>query len=118
MEEQGGFKLAGRRFTDRNEGFTCVHCGEQVLPSARSCRNHCPRCLHSVHLDVFPGDRQADCGGVMKPVAVKVHSKKGYQVVHRCLRCGHESRNVLDFDDPLQPDSLAAALALMRGGCE
>ncbi|MBX5436906.1 MAG: RNHCP domain-containing protein [Alicyclobacillaceae bacterium] len=107
--------MPGRRFIDHNEGFTCRQCGADVLPSARSCRNHCPFCLHSVHLDVFPGDRMAACGGLMKPVQVVRHSRKGYQVVHRCVVCGHEARNVLDFEDPLQPDSLEVALALMIG---
>lgn len=103
-----------RKFTDINEGFTCQHCGYNVLPSEASCRNHCPQCLYSVHLDIYPGDRNANCGGSMKPVAVVYNPKKGYQVVHKCEHCGHETRNVLDFDASVQPDSLDAALVLMR----
>lgn len=103
-----------RRFTDINESFVCAHCGKPVPPSSRSCRNHCPFCLHSVHLDVFPGDRNANCGGLLEPVSVISNSKKGYQVVHRCQKCGEERKNVLDFDDPLAPDSFEVVLSLMK----
>lgn len=103
-----------RRFTDLNEGFACIHCHATVLPSTKSCRNHCPHCLYSVHLDKFPGDRSADCGGVMEPVRVEYNPKKGYQVIHRCRRCGVEARNVLRLDDDVQPDSLETALEIMQ----
>lgn len=105
--------MQGKKFTDINESFTCAHCGEQVLPSSRSCRNHCPHCLHSLHLDVFPGDRAADCGGLMVPVAVHYHSKKGYQIVHECQRCGTRTRNIAALGDELQPDSLDELLRIM-----
>jgi DNA-directed RNA polymerase subunit RPC12/RpoP len=108
--------MATRKFTDINESFRCVQCGAQVLPSKRSCRNHCPFCLHSMHLDINPGDRAADCGGIMEPVRVEYHSKKGYQIIHRCTRCGTEARNIAALDDPVQPDSLEAILKLMRNG--
>lgn len=107
-----------RRFTHRNESFECVNCGAKVKPATGSCRNHCPHCLHSVHLDMFPGDRQADCGGLMKPIAVEYHTKKGYQIVHRCSQCGHEARNVANLDDRIQPDSLDELLAIMRRAAE
>lgn len=102
-----------RRFTDRNEAFTCAHCGAHVEPSESSCRNHCPACLYSVHLDVYPGDRAARCGGLMTPVAVLYNARKGYQIVHRCERCGEQRRNVASLDDRRQPDSLEALLEVM-----
>lgn len=105
-----------RKFTDRNESFTCIHCGAIVQPSSKSCRNHCPQCLHSVHLDVHPGDREANCGGTMVPVAVEFNSRKGYQIVHRCASCGHVARNLAALDDPLQSDSLDVILHLMSKG--
>ncbi|WP_419670112.1 RNHCP domain-containing protein [Alicyclobacillus macrosporangiidus] len=108
--------MALKRFTHRNESFTCAHCGAEVPAAARTCRNHCPHCLYSLHLDVFPGDRAANCGGLMAPVRVTYHSKKGYQIVHRCERCGHESVNIAALDDPVQPDSLDALMAVMRRG--
>lgn len=104
----------GRRFTDKNESFYCIHCGTEVLPAAKTCRNHCPKCLHSVHLDVYPGDRAANCGGIMVPVGVLYHPQKGYQIIHRCERCGHESRNIAALEDPIQADALDTILELMK----
>lgn len=104
----------GRRFTDRNESFVCVHCGTEVPPAAKTCRNHCPNCLYSIHLDVYPGDRAANCGGVLVPVGVIYNPQKGYQIIHQCDRCGHESRNLAALEDPIQPDSLDAVLELMK----
>lgn len=54
------------------ESFTCRNCGYPVIPAGAGSdhRNHCPNCLCSVHLDIEPGDRESDCGGLMEPVAV------------------------------------------------
>ena len=54
------------------ETFTCRSCGWLVTPQGAGSqhRNHCPNCLCSVHLDIEPGDREADCGGLMEPIAV------------------------------------------------
>ncbi|WP_420594633.1 RNHCP domain-containing protein [Deinococcus sp.] len=104
-----------RRFTaiGTNTAFTCAHCGLEVQPLTNgSVRNHCPGCLHSLHLDVFPGDRASDCGGLLQPVGVEQHSKKGWMIVHRCQRCGHDGRNKAALDDLRQPDDFEALLAL------
>lgn len=102
-----------RQFTYRNDPFICSHCGYAVEPSERSCRNHCPKCLHSVHVDIQPGDRLADCGGMMEPVRVEYHTKKGYQIVHRCQLCGFTSKNVIQQDVKIQPDDPDEILKLM-----
>lgn len=102
------------KFTHRNEAFTCVHCGESVLPAESSCRNHCPRCLHSVHLDNLPGDRQANCGGLLRPIEVIYHTKKGYQLVHRCDVCRYETKNIVNLSDRVQPDSMDVVLEMMK----
>ena len=54
------------------DSFTCRVCGRLVVSAGAGSghRNHCPNCLSSLHLDIEPGDRAADCGGVMDPVAV------------------------------------------------
>jgi hypothetical protein len=62
-------------------------------------RNHCPNCLHSVHLDVEPGDREADCGGVMEPIAVWVRKGGEWAIIHRCRSCGALSSNRIGADD-------------------
>ena len=83
-----------------NTGFTCVHCGAEVKPlTDGSYRNHCPVCLYSLHVDDLPGDRASDCLGLMKPVGVRYHSKKGWQIVHRCQMCSAEKVNRVAADD-------------------
>ena len=46
-----------------NESFICKVCGRLVVPNGAGSdhRNHCPYCLSSQHLDIEPGDREADC---------------------------------------------------------
>lgn len=70
-----------------------------------SYRNHCPHCLYSKHVDCLPGDRQNACHGLMKPIGLIYKSKKGYQLVHECLRCGVRRVNRVAVDT-VQPDEL------------
>lgn len=44
-----------------------------------------PNCLSSLHLDIEPGDREADCGGIMEPVGVWVR-KNGEWAAHPSLQ--------------------------------
>lgn len=95
-----------------NSGFCCQYCGCQVSPLTNgSCRNHCPDCLHSRHVDVDPGDRRSDCGGLMEPIRVIWKSGKGWQVVHRCQACGHTRPNRIAMDGR-QPDNWATIVEL------
>lgn len=57
-----------------NESFTCKICGRLVVTTGAgsSHRNHCPNCLHSLHVDNDPGDRESDCGGFMEPISIWV----------------------------------------------
>ena len=83
-----------------NTGFICMQCGTDVPKLTNgNYRNHCPCCLYSLHVDSTPGDRANDCHGLMKPVGLRYHKKKGYQIVHRCLRCGAEKVNRTAPDD-------------------
>jgi len=99
--------------TARDEAFTCTHCGRAVPPAGRTARDHCPWCLRSVHLDVVPGDRAADCGGTMDPVSLEV---RGADLVltYRCRRCGHTHR-VRAIQDGAVPDAPAALRRVSRG---
>lgn len=81
-----------------------------------SYRNHCPFCLHSLHVDVNPGDRASDCGGVLEPVAAEHSGSKGWIVVHRCLTCGATRRNRAALDDGTCPDDYDRVIALVVGG--
>jgi DNA-directed RNA polymerase subunit M/transcription elongation factor TFIIS len=80
----------GRRFARNVEDFVCEKCGNKVRGNGYT--NHCPRCLHSKHVDINPGDRQSNCGGMMEPIAVESNSK-GYIVTFRCTKCGATKRN-------------------------
>lgn len=87
------------RFTEIDEEFVCENCGEKVSKLGYSCRNHCPKCLYSKHLDVNPGDRLENCHGMLEPISVEVSSKKGYVIIFRCKKCGAIRKNKSATDD-------------------
>ena len=60
-----------------DEQFVCENCGFNVPKLGYSCRNHCPKCLHSKHVDKNPGDREEECHGDLEPVGLEI-GKKGY----------------------------------------
>jgi hypothetical protein len=88
-----------KRFTKNDSGFICANCKNEVSPLVYTSRNHCPRCLCSLHLDVNPGDRASECGGVMRPVSAEPDSKKGFIITHKCDKCGKVGRNKSASDD-------------------
>ena len=48
-----------------NESFICIGCKKEIPQAAKTCRNHCPYCFTSQHVDgLIPGDRaaQESCG--------------------------------------------------------
>lgn len=51
--------------------------------------DHCPNCLWSKHVDVYPGDRGEECGGMMEPLAAE---RKGdtWRIFYRCQKCGYK----------------------------
>lgn len=83
------------------EGFKCSHCGSDISAEGGGTqhRNHCPRCLWSLHLDSRPGDRSACCGGAMEPVAVWVRKGGEWAIIHRCDECGALGSNRIAADD-------------------
>lgn len=92
------------------ESFICANCGREVHPenAGSKHRNHCPYCLCSLHLDITPGDRAADCGGIMDPLSVWAKTGKKpddgeWVIIHRCRKCGALSSNrSLADDDPVK----------------
>lgn len=72
------------RFTRRVEDFTCGNCGREVHGNGYT--NHCPHCLWSRHVDVFPGDREETCAALMEPVGV-LATADTYVIAHRCTKC-------------------------------
>ena len=89
----------GRKFTEIDEAFICENCGKEVMPLGYSCRNHCPYCLTSKHVDINPGDRQESCHGMLEPIRVELDSKKGYVIVFRCKKCKAIRKNRAAKDD-------------------
>ena len=83
------------------ESFSCKKCGELVTfdGAGTDHRNHCPRCLTSVHVDNHPGDRSSLCHGMMEPVSVWVRKNGEWAIIHRCNECGTLSSNRIAADD-------------------
>jgi ribosomal protein L40E len=89
-----------KNFIHINEGFICKKCGENNPPSKKTCRNHCKKCLHSLHVDKdVPGDRLSTCKALMEPVFIDQKAKKGFIVFHKCTKCGKMIPNKVSDDD-------------------
>ena len=88
--------MQSKKFIRKKEDFVCEHCGVQV--SGNGYTNHCPKCLWSKHVDINPGDRASDCGGMMRPVDVELKGSI-YIITHRCVECGYEKRNEAAEED-------------------
>jgi rubrerythrin len=85
-----------RQFQRKKEDFVCENCGAKVIGNGYT--NHCPHCLYSKHVDINPGDREEDCGGLMEPIDLELKDGK-YSVVHRCKKCGFIRRNKVCDED-------------------
>lgn len=90
-----------KQFTKRDEEFVCENCGKKVSKLGYTSRDHCPHCLYSKHVDNMPGDREAECRGLLKPVQVELDSKKGYVIKYKCEKCGAIRKNKSAIDDDM-----------------
>lgn len=104
-----------KRFAKNDAGFTCRNCGLEVHPLGYSSRNHCPRCLCSLHVDINPGDRANPCGGILRPIRVETDPKKGFIIVHKCDKCGQIVRCRAAHEAPDQPDDIDFLIRLTAG---
>jgi hypothetical protein len=68
----------------------------------------------SLHVDDVPGDRGANCGGLMECIAVEPDARRGWMLTHRCTACGAVRRNRAAVDDPRQPDDFERLLEVAR----
>ena len=105
-------ELKEKRFQKNDAGFTCANCGFEVLPLGTSSRNHCPKCLCSLPVDINPGDRANPCRGILRPIAAEPDPKKGYVILQKCDKCGEIRRNRSAHDAKVQPDDLRLIIAL------
>lgn len=88
--------MTGKKFIRKIEDFTCEFCGKKVKGSGYT--DHCPYCLFSKHVDLFPGDRKAKCKGLMEPLGV-MKQKGKWRIYYRCLKCGRKRFNKVDSKD-------------------
>lgn len=72
-------------FVKKKENFKCSVCNQKVIGTGYT--NHCPNCLWSKHVDIFPGDRKEKCKGLMQPIEIE-HKGKDILIVHKCTKCG------------------------------
>ena len=85
-----------KRFQKRKEDFVCDKCGMKVVGSGYT--NHCPKCFWGKHVDINPGDRASNCGGMMEPMEAE-KAGDNYILLHKCLKCGFERKNKVGEKD-------------------
>ncbi len=76
-----------KRFQKRKEDFVCENCTAKNIGDGFT--NHCKECLMSKHVDIFPGDRKEECGGLMPVTHVEKKGEK-YTLTHTCDVCGRQ----------------------------
>ena len=91
--------MQDKKFKMIDESFICYNCKKEVEPLGYTARDHCPNCLHSLHLDINPGDRASDCKGHLIPIGIEKNKKRGYKIIYKCDRCGIKTKNVMATDD-------------------
>ena len=104
-----------KRFKKNDEGFICKNCGREVLPLGYTSRNHCPFCLCSLHVDINPGDRANECGGLLRPIRSEPDARRGFIIIHKCDKCGEIRRNRAALDAKVQPDNRSLLIKLTAG---
>ncbi len=94
------------KFRKNPEDFVCEICGTLVKGTGYT--DHCPNCLWSRHVDVNPGDRASECGGMMKPMSAE-YTRGKIQIVYKCTKCGAKKKNVT-----AEGDNTEAVMALIE----
>jgi len=90
----------------------CSNCNKEFSLKAPgvSHRDHCPYCLHSVHIDKRPGDREVWCGegeigspdykhSRLIPIGKFTNNKGIYSIKYKCEKCGKIKYNNQALDD-------------------
>ena len=88
-----------KQFEKNDNPFICAVCGKNVPTLKYSSRDHCNNCLCSLHVDINPGDRANNCGGILIPIDVTQNNKKGYIITYRCEKCKKLHNNKTAEDD-------------------
>ena len=100
------------RWQAADGAFRCANCKQMVFPTSAMGtvhRNHCPYCLHSLHVDTKPGNRACTCHARMAPIGLtfkhngydKYGRRRGGDVmlVHACTGCNTVNINRIAGDD-------------------
>ncbi|MBN1374056.1 RNHCP domain-containing protein [Candidatus Dojkabacteria bacterium] len=88
-------------YKNNNQPFVCKNCGRKVPKLKVGNRDHCPFCLHGLHVDIEPGDRNNTCHGILKPL--KIVTRKGKQQIEfKCESCGDTVYCLIAPDDNLE----------------
>ena len=88
-----------KNFEKNDNEFICRVCGKLVPTLKYSSRDHCNKCLCSIHIDINPGDRLNTCLGTFIPVEVTTSNKKGYIIKYQCDKCKQFHNNKSAEDD-------------------
>ena len=88
-------------FLKKDEEFICKNCGKSVSKLGYTSRDHCPYCLHSIHIDNNPGDRSCTCLGDLNPIGVELFKNGLYKIIYKCKKCGVIKKNVQAKDDDI-----------------
>ena len=89
-----------KRFQVIDEGFICEHCGRHVEALHYTARDHCPFCLYSKHVDIFPGDRKNTCKGLLKPIGIEKY-RDTFKIIYECETCKEHHKNIVAKDDDM-----------------
>ena len=85
-----------------NETFVCINCKRSIAVAAKTCRNHCPRCFVSLHVDWdVPGDRNTKCHGKMYPREYFL-ANWIIKILFECEKCHKHHWNKRAEDDSLK----------------
>lgn len=85
-----------------NESFDCINCGQRVVPALKTCRNHCPFCFVSLHVDGdIPWDRSTICHAKMYPREYFI-SNGDMKILFECEKCHKQHWNKRAVDDEVE----------------
>ena len=91
--------MYNKRFKMIDENFTCEVCNKEIKRLEVTARDHCPYCLCSKHVDINPGDRNANCGGILEPIDIEKCKKDTLKIIYKCNKCGIIKKNKIANDD-------------------
>ena len=81
-----------------DETFICENCNKFVNKLKYTARDHCPYCLYSKHVDIYPGDRLNHCHGLLKPIDIEKY-RNTYKIIYKCCKCNQLHKNIIADDD-------------------